>query len=230
MTGNTAASINLDLGSAAAGAVTDQGARPTCLPIAVSVVHQVALSGTDYSSPLGPEPLWAGAMLAGEADATGSTPAGIGATLQGTGQPTLRSWPYNESIAADQSEAQPATCGTTGWVSATLREIPLPPEARLDGLLRVLAAGRAVVLLIETTDAFSFPALDGTITDPGPDSGDGSYHAVVLWGARGQGDSVELLIRNSWGLDWGDNGFCRMPASYLANYGVAAYEVLIPAL
>lgn len=40
-------------------------------------------------------------------------------------------------------------------------------------------------------------------------------HAVL---AVGYDDTAsQFIVRNSWGADWGDRGYCRMPYDYLAN-------------
>ena len=38
-------------------------------------------------------------------------------------------------------------------------------------------------------------------------------HAVVLTGYDYDEDGMYWIIQNSWGKDWGDNGFCRIRAT-----------------
>lgn len=45
-------------------------------------------------------------------------------------------------------------------------------------------------------------------------------HCMVIVGYSVEYDS--FIVRNSWGLGWGQKGYCRIPAGYLCNSGLAS--------
>ena len=38
---------------------------------------------------------------------------------------------------------------------------------------------------------------------------------MAIVGYRKEDDS--FIVRNSWGTEWGQKGYCRIPSSYLTN-------------
>jgi C1A family cysteine protease len=42
-------------------------------------------------------------------------------------------------------------------------------------------------------------------------------HAILIVGYFQHNGMLYFVVRNSWGSDWGDKGYCYMPASYIAN-------------
>ena len=92
-------------------------------------------------------------------------------------------------------------------------------------ILGVLEEGKPLVLIIETTDDFTFP-IDGLVAVPPAHAGDGAFHAVAVIGAAHTIDGTPWLrIRNSWGEDWGQDGCCWLPLDYLRTYGNSAFTV-----
>jgi hypothetical protein len=97
-----------------------------------------------------------------------------------------------------------------------------------DALEDELEAGRCVVLVLEIADEFEFPDQAGFVSLPDLTSDVGDYHAVLAAGAatsatRGR----HLLIRNTWGPEWGVGGYCWLPITYLESFAVQA-AVAIP--
>lgn len=70
---------------------------------------------------------------------------------------------------------------------------------------------RPLVLSIAWYRSWFRPRMDGTL--PAPDVQVGG-HAIVIAGWREDG---ALLLANSWGTDWGEQGYCWLPAAYLAH-------------
>lgn len=68
-----------------------------------------------------------------------------------------------------------------------------------------------LVLSIAWYRSWFHPRPDGTL--PAPDTQVGG-HAIVVCGWRADG---ALLLANSWGTDWGEQGYCWLPAAYLAH-------------
>lgn len=76
-----------------------------------------------------------------------------------------------------------------------------------------------LVLSIAWYRSWFHPKADGTL--PAPDVQVGG-HAIAVVGYREDG---ALLLANSWGTDWGVQGYCWLPAPYLA-YARAAWRAV----
>lgn len=68
-----------------------------------------------------------------------------------------------------------------------------------------------LILSVAWYRSWFHPRFDGTL--PAPDTQVGG-HAIVVCGWREDG---ALLLANSWGSDWGRQGYCWLPAAYLAH-------------
>jgi C1A family cysteine protease len=62
-------------------------------------------------------------------------------------------------------------------------------------------------------------AVTGDVPMPGPNESILGGHATVIVGYNA--DTDKFLVRNSWGKDWGINGYFHMPAAYLTNEDLA---------
>lgn len=62
-----------------------------------------------------------------------------------------------------------------------------------------------------------------------PTAGSRPYggHAVLLVGYQdGEGEGGgRFLVRNSWGADWGERGYGRLPYAYVDAHGLAAWNL-----
>jgi C1A family cysteine protease len=50
-------------------------------------------------------------------------------------------------------------------------------------------------------------------------------HAIVAVGYQASPRRIDFVIRNSWGADWGDDGYGYLPAAYVDRYAVAAWAL-----
>lgn len=184
--------------------VRDQGGRSACLACAASDAHAHA---HERRRPLSAEFLFyhAAQMMPGRVVTAGLTFAAVDAALKAHGQPDEDEWPYS---ATPPSPWNPPTV-TTRWygslhtAAADIATIVSRIESRQPVVLGLrLSTGFYSV----TTAPFVIPAL-------GPGFGG---HAVLGVGMADYAPAGELiLIRNSWGSTWGDQGYAWLPTAYL---------------
>ena len=206
-----------------------QGLRPLCLPFAFTGGHEALLCDSDDpATPLAPEPLWWACVQNGHASPSGVLLEHAGAALADTGQVELDAWPYNLQLGYG-TEPPPAECGTPPWQRAEWREVPLAHDSVEDELEDLLAAGYPALLVVEVTDAFADPDLDGSVHTPSLRVPPGDYHAVLVVGAATDPlHGRRLLVRNSWGAAWGGGGYCWLPLTYLIAFVPQAAVVAPP--
>jgi len=92
----------------------------------------------------------------------------------------------------------------------------------LDEMKSCLAAGFPFVFGFTVFESFESDevAKSGIATMPGPNERSVGGHAVL---AVGYDDSTKMVkVRNSWGTDWGLNGYFYMPYSYISHPDLAA--------
>ena len=86
---------------------------------------------------------------------------------------------------------------------------PLPIS--IDDVRKVLSAGMPVHVSMNTGPAFGDIGRDGIVNSAEPPSGQHGRHAMLCVGFTGN----FYIIKNSWGTDWGDNGYCYVPRKVL---------------
>ena len=91
-----------------------------------------------------------------------------------------------------------------------LEAIPWP--IAIDDVKKVLSAGCPVHVSINTGAAFSDVGRDGRFNAAEAPSGRHGRHAMLIVGYTGN----FYTIKNSWGTDWGDQGYCYIPKNVLA--------------
>lgn len=194
-------------------AVFDQGTRPTCLACAASDAHQICYP--DITS-LSVEALFHGcAAIDSEAITTGTTFENLAKVLADQGQPEAFAWPY----LAEQPN-------TVDWRSPSIdSEFFFGHTTLIRPTFSVIQdeinKGRPIVLGMKIRDSLlAYVAEHGLLTDCGGIVR--GMHAVLVVGAN-VGTLETLLIRNSWGVEWGDNGHAIIGRGYFeANVCIAA--------
>ena len=88
---------------------------------------------------------------------------------------------------------------------------PLP--IAFEDVRKVLSAGMPVHVSMNTGPAFADIGRDGIVNSAEPPSGQHGRHAMLCVGYTGN----FFIIKNSWGTDWGDNGYCYVPRKVLAE-------------
>lgn len=192
------------------GPPRDQNPRPTCLAFAASDAHAVA-RGLPFN-PLSAEWAYYHAV-----HRDGGTPDG-GATLGGMldgirldGQPIEAAWPYTNG-----PDPEPATWAPPPGVTELFRRDSTEQAACSVGdLVAPLGAGAPVLLVMTISDAFYMPDPDGVVETAEPPDPE-RIHAVLAVGHGRLGSADAVLVRNSWGPEWGADGHAWLHEGYLA--------------
>jgi papain like protease len=102
-----------------------------------------------------------------------------------------------------------------------LEGVPLP--IALDDVRKVLSAGCPVHVSMNTGQAFSDVGRDGRFNAAESPWGRHGRHAMLIVGYTGN----FFIVKNSWGTDWGDSGFCYIPKNVLAGSDPEFVAVLL---
>ncbi len=133
------------------------------------------------------------------------------------GAPPETDWPYDVSEFAKKPPAAAYTDATQDLVTAYARVAQV-----LTQMQGCLAEGYPFVFGFTVYDSFESDTVAQTGIVPIPASGESVLggHCVV---AVGYDDTKRMfIIRNSWGNDWGLNGYCMMPYEYLIRSTLAS--------
>lgn len=208
----------------ALGPARSQGPRGTCLAFAVTAGHEN--HGRRDLPELAVEVLYWGAKQHDGNRGSGTTFSAAAAALRQWGQPEEALWPYdplrNEratTYAPPAAAIDPAACAF-----ADLRQI----AATSSDVQAELDQDRVVAIGGPTWPGLRRPVGD-RVDKPAVADLDGGFHAMVVVGY--QEDTGEFLLRNSWGLNWGDQGHAWVPMAFVDEHVLAAWVVgAVPAV
>lgn len=126
------------------------------------------------------------------------------------GQCAEAGWPYRDPLPRDLAAWTPPAAATPvyRWGSQ-------PLGAEIVAIFDWLDAGVPTVVALLLGERFYWP-VNGMIT-PGPDDADTDYHAVIAVGYGQDGPDRYVLMRNSWGEDWGIDGYAWVHTAYLES-------------
>ena len=189
------------------GNARNQGKRPTCLAFAVSDAH-AAIRGAWAA--LSCEFIFCKAQERGKKPPTqGATLTHILEALRHDGQPEEVGWPYLALPPDHATWAPPAEVGTLYRRDGG--KIPL------GALVNPLDQGRAVILLSYLSDSFYAPSAEAVISPAAKENADPlRRHAVIAVGHGTWNGERVVLVRNSWGAGWGDQGYGWLTETFLA--------------
>lgn len=93
----------------------------------------------------------------------------------------------------------------------------------LDSFKSCLAAGLPFVFGYTVYESFMTREMANTGMMPWPNKDEKRYggHAVCAVGYDDDLEGGRFIVRNSWGEEWGDNGYFYMPYAYLTTKGLA---------
>ena len=143
-----------------------------------------------------------------------STGANVVSTL---GCPNETLWPY---VVADFADKPPADAYAAGLQNLVLS--PQQVQQTLAAMKSVLADGLPIAIGFTVYESFESAAVASTGIVPMPGRGEQVLggHAVDVVGYV---DSLaRFIVRNSWGTDWGMDGYFEIPYAYLTNPRLAS--------
>lgn len=126
-------------------------------------------------------------------------------------------WPYDIEKFAAKPLSRVYKNGKTNMVVSYLK-VPQNETA----LKTSLAQGFPIVFGFSVYDSFESVTVanTGIVEMPLDDESLVGGHAVVL---VGYDDTQNMfIVRNSWGEEWGDQGYCYMPYEYILNHDLSA--------
>ena len=205
--------------------VLDQGARGTCLAFAVTAAHERARNlQRGANENLSEEMLyWRCKRIDGD-QRSGTSFASASQALMDSGQPCEDVWPYD--VFRDDTDVSynppEGALDASPYYNATLTRV----SSTIQNMQSWLAREFAVALGIFLSRGF-FEPVRGIIPMPIPGEELMDRHAVLVVGY--ENDTVPgegfLILRNSWGSDWGDGGYGYLPYAYIDRYGADAWVI-----
>ena len=98
-----------------------------------------------------------------------------------------------------------------------------PWPIAIDDVKKAISAGCPVHLAMNTGPRFADVGRDGMVNAAESPSGQHGRHAMLLCGYTGN----FFIVKNSWGDDWGDKGYCYIPKNVLADADAEFVAVLL---
>jgi len=205
--------------------VRDQGARSTCLAFAVTAAHEIIRNDHNgVIEDLSEEVLYWGCKQVDGDREPGSVFSSASAALMQWGQPREELWPYNGNRDDTDLSYSPPDGALDGasCFKAPMRRI----SANIQSIKSWLSRGYTVALGIILCQGFYTP-FRGTIPMPISDEELTEGHAILVVGYEDSSAVGEgfLVLRNSWGVDWGEEGYAYLPYTYIELYGGEAWIV-----
>lgn len=191
------------------GLARDQGSRPTCLAFAASDTH--AASRVIPFEELSAEFLYYSAVQRSKPPDPGDgvTLTAAGAALQNDGQPLETDWPYLAALPHPISTWKPPKG------LKTFRQNISSQAMQVSVIIRLIDKNMPALLVLKISEAFYTPNSEGVVAY-GKNDRDTGYHAVVAVAHGVASSEGFVLIRNSWGKEWGLAGYGWLHSAYVS--------------
>jgi hypothetical protein len=191
------------------GPVRDQGQRPTCLAFAASDLH-AAVRATWL--PLSCEYIFYHAQRRSRRKPTqGATLPSMLDALRDDGQPPESGWAYLNRLPADLTQWAPPA-----GLMPIYRRAGESGGDSVKAIIDELDVGRPVLMLLRLSAAFDLVQADGIVDHSPNEAPDYSRrHALISVGYGEISGQRVVLVRNSWGEDWGASGYGWLTEKFL---------------
>ena len=133
--------------------------------------------------------------------------------LEELGACSEATWPYDPEMVLEEPPEE-AYEEAINFCVESAQEL----EVDLFAMKHCLAEGYPFVFGLSLFASFDDMDEDGYIPMPSEDETSRSSHGAHAMICVGYDDEEEVfIIRNSWGEDWGDDGYCYIPYEYMAD-------------
>lgn len=125
-------------------------------------------------------------------------------------------WPYDTTKFAEQPSQE-----CYDQAAKRRARVYRPVAQNLMTMQTCLASGYPIMIGFTVYSSFESDvvASTGIVPMPGNNESVLGGHAVLIVGY--ENDKQWFIVRNSWGTDWGDNGCCYMPYSFVLSPHIA---------
>ena len=200
--------------------VRDQGRRGTCVAFASTAAHEHTRAARrgQLADDLSVELLfWRCKQL--DANTTdGTTFTSARDALADPGQCGESDWPYAAARDLAAAYDPPSSVATAPKARATMTALATDPAS----VTAVLAERRPVVVGLQLWEGF-YRCNTASIASPAGDIDPTARHAVCLTGSDEDHDTV--MIRNSWGSRWGQDGYAWLAIEGLVQVLQEAWTI-----
>lgn len=198
------------------GPVRNQGGRPTCIAFAASDTHSFARGSADYLSV--EYAFYHAVRRQKPADPTqGVSMPTILDAISADGQPPEDVWPYLPVLPTPISSWAPPDNA-----APIFRHGLVAKGATTSTIIAALDGGQPTLLAARISEQFHRPPSDYIVRPVAGDRDTGN-HALIAVGHGTSANDTVILVRNSWGERWADQGYIWVTSEYLASrlFGIA---------
>jgi C1A family cysteine protease len=122
-------------------------------------------------------------------------------------------WPY-EIDKFSEAPPEEAYNEAAHFIVEDMQLVPV----ELTAWKQALAEGHPIIFGISLFNSFDSQRKPGLVPAPTPSEASRESHAGHAMLCVGYSDTDKVfIVRNSWGEDWGDKGYCYIPYDYLIN-------------
>jgi C1A family cysteine protease len=196
--------------------VEDQSAVSSCTANAIAGAYEyLAMREFDQSGDVSRLFIYYNArkLREDETQDCGSSITAAIAALEELGACSEATWPYDPDLVLEEPSAE-AYEEAIDFCVESAQEI----EVNLFAMKHCLAEGYPFVFGLTLFESFDEMDEDGYVPMPSEEETSRSSHGAHAMICVGYDDEEEVfIVRNSWGENWGDNGYCYIPYEYMTN-------------